>query len=162
MTRQLRQGRKRTGLILANGGVLTYHAVVCLSRSPRHDGLPYPSRNPLADIIRDVHVPQVDAQADGEGIVEVGRSSPKLSCLSMLMTQTYTVEYSRNGSPRRGLIVGRLKMNGHRFLANHADIETLQHLCRSDIEPIGRTGWVQTHADGRNLFSVVQPVAAKL
>ena len=71
MTRQLRQGKGKTGLVLANGGVVTYQAVVCLSSSPRRDGLPYPNSNPLPETTSDVQVPQVDAKADGEAIVEV-------------------------------------------------------------------------------------------
>jgi hypothetical protein len=50
MTRQLRSKKEKkiaTGLILANGGVLTYQHVVCLSSSPRRDGSSYPSANPL-------------------------------------------------------------------------------------------------------------------
>lgn len=71
MTRQLRAGKGKNGLILANGGLATYQAVLCLSSSPRRDGLPYPNTNPLPETISDVQVPPVDAKADGEGIVEV-------------------------------------------------------------------------------------------
>lgn len=71
MTRQLRKGRGKTGLVLANGGVVTYQAVVCLSSSPRRDGLPYPESNPLKETASDVQVPTVEAKAEGEAIVEV-------------------------------------------------------------------------------------------
>jgi hypothetical protein len=71
MTRQLRKGAGRTGLVLANGGVVTYQAVVCLSRSPRRDGLPYPSANPLPPTTAGVQTPPVDASAEGDAIVEV-------------------------------------------------------------------------------------------
>ena len=71
MTRQLRQGRGKTGLILANGGVVTYQAVVCLSSSPRRDGLPYPTAQPLPPVVSDVQTPTVDEQAEGDAIVEV-------------------------------------------------------------------------------------------
>lgn len=136
MTRQLRRGRGKTGLILANGGVVTYQAVVCLSSSPRRDGLPYPTEQPLPAVVNDVQTPVVDEKAEGDAIIE-----------------TYTVEFNRDGSPLRGLIVGRLKSSGHRFLANHADDATLKQLCSQDLEPIGRSGKVKTASDGRNLFA---------
>ena len=69
--------------------------------------------------------------------------------------QTYTVEFNRDGSQLRGYVVGRLKENGHRFLANHADDSTLKQLCSQDVEPIGRPGRVNTGEDGRNLFALV-------
>jgi len=67
--------------------------------------------------------------------------------------KTYTVEFHRDGSPLRGYIVGRLKENGHRFLANHADQNTLLQLSSGVKEQIGRAGWVRTAEDGRNLFT---------
>lgn len=72
MVRQLRQGKGKTGLVLANGGVVTYQAVVCLSSSPRRDGLPYPSANPLPPVVKDVQIPAVDEKAEGDAIIEVG------------------------------------------------------------------------------------------
>ena len=71
MTRQLRQGKGKHGLVLANGGVVTYQYAVCLSSQPRRDGSPYPAKNPLPDIITTVPVPQVDNQPDGDAIIEV-------------------------------------------------------------------------------------------
>ena len=71
MVRQLRKGAGKNGLVLANGGVATYQAAVCLSSSPRRDGLPYPTANPLPAIITDVQVPPVDVKAEGDAIIEV-------------------------------------------------------------------------------------------
>jgi hypothetical protein len=62
------------------------------------------------------------------------------------------VDFDRDGSLLRGYIVGRLKKNGHRFLANHGDESTLKQLASNVKEPIGRSGWVKTGEDGRNLF----------
>lgn len=67
--------------------------------------------------------------------------------------KTYTVEFNRDGTPLRGYVVGRLRSNGHRFIANHGDESTLQQLCSRSREPIGRNGWVKTAEDGRNLFT---------
>lgn len=136
MTRQLRASKGKTGLVLANGGVATYQAVVCLSRSPRRDGLPYPDSNPLPEMITDVQSPTIAVQAEGDATVE-----------------TYTVEFNRDGSPLRGYVVGRLRKNGHRFISNHADESTLRQLCSWEVEPIGRSGKVKTAEDGRNLFA---------
>jgi hypothetical protein len=72
MVRQLRKGGGQNGLVLANGGVVTYQHVVCLSSRPRTS--PYPERNPLPGVVTDVAVPTVDLQADGEGIIEVSSS----------------------------------------------------------------------------------------
>ena len=66
MTRQLRQGKGRHGLILANGGVMTYQHVICLSTMRRRQGLPYPIKEPLPEIVTDVPVPAIDAVVDGE------------------------------------------------------------------------------------------------
>lgn len=73
MVRKLRTrgGRKANGLVLANGGVLTYQHVVCLSSQPRTDGLVYPEKDPLPEVLTDVKVPQIDAEAEGDAIIEV-------------------------------------------------------------------------------------------
>ena len=71
MVRQLRQGTGKAGLVLANGGVATYQAVVCLSSSPRRDGLPYPDTNPLPEMTTDVQTPPVDEKAEGDAVIEV-------------------------------------------------------------------------------------------
>lgn len=69
MVRELRKGTSRNGLVLANGGMVTYQYVVCLSNRPRNT--PYPDRNPLPDLLEDEPVPKIDEQADGEAIIEV-------------------------------------------------------------------------------------------
>jgi len=74
MVRQLRKGNGQSGLVLANGGVVTYQYVVCLSTQPRTS--PYPDSNPLPAIITDVPVPTVDVRATGEAIIEVSSLPP--------------------------------------------------------------------------------------
>ncbi|TVY35547.1 hypothetical protein LSUB1_G005578 [Lachnellula subtilissima] len=138
MVRQLRSGKGLTGLVLANGGIATYQHVVCLSSRARNS--PYPPTNPLPEFLADepghAPVPAIDEKATGEATIE-----------------TYTVEFNRRGAPARGYVVGRLKSSGHRFIANDADLATLQQLASTTKEPIGRSGWVETGEDGRNLFS---------
>jgi Thiolase-like protein type 1 additional C-terminal domain len=156
MTRQLRQGKGANGLVLANGGVLTYQHVICLSSQPRRDGSPYPDRNPLPDAITDVPVPLIDEQVEGEATVEVSLRSicSGTNALTVTMNQTYTVEFNRDATPLRGHLVGRLKRDGHRFIANHGDASTLQQLSSWSKEPIGRSGRVEKEkGTGRNLFT---------
>lgn len=74
MVRELRKGNGQTGLILANGGVLTYQHVLCLSTRPRQDGSNYPGSNPLPRYITDLHVPAITAHAEGEAITIEVRS----------------------------------------------------------------------------------------
>lgn len=70
---------------------------------------------------------------------------------NVLGSQTYTIEYERDGSPGNGLIVGKLR-DGKRFLANHGDDETLKRLANPSNERIGQSGRVEKGDDGRNLF----------
>ncbi|KAF3927405.1 hypothetical protein ABW21_db0205841 [Orbilia brochopaga] len=133
MTRQLRGDnthRRKNGLVLANGGVVTYEHVVCLSTQPRVDGSRYPA-NPLPEVLADVPVPPIDETADGEAVVE-----------------TYTVSFDRNGHPETGFIVGRLLGSNHRFIANHGDQRTLQALGSGLEEQIGKRGWVTCDKKG--------------
>jgi hypothetical protein len=69
MTRELRNGNSKTGLVLANGGLVTYQYVVCLSSRPRNS--PYPDRNPLPDFLTEDPVPPIDEKAEGEAVIEV-------------------------------------------------------------------------------------------
>ena len=137
MTRQLRSGTRGTnGLILANGGFLTYQYVVCLSRNPRKNGAAYPEKNPLPDHL-DTPFPKVQMRPEGEAVVE-----------------TYTVDWDRKGVPERGHIVGRLVGSGERFVANHGDERTLKFLAQAGKEPVGMKGTVRRDPkeEGRNLF----------
>lgn len=71
MVRQLRAGKGKHGLVLANGGVVTYQHAVVLSKEPRKDGSAYPATNPLPKMLEDVPVPRVVAEAAGEAVIEV-------------------------------------------------------------------------------------------
>jgi len=158
MTRQLRQGKGRNGLILANGGWVTYQHVICLSTMRRRGGAAYPDKAPLPDRLTDVPVPPVDVKVEGEQDAVI---------------ETYTVEFNRDNTPREAYIVGRLKYSstspstspskmGHRFVAtvtataneneNEGDKETLMQLSSTTEEQIGKVGRVWN--DGkRNRFT---------
>jgi hypothetical protein len=151
MVRELRKGRGKNGFVLANGGVVTYEYVVCLSSKPRNS--PFPDRNPLPEYVADEPIPPVDEKAEGEAVIEVSFNTNYHHDLADCTVQTYTVEFNRDGTPSTGYIVGRLKSNNHRFVANHGDENTLQQLASGVKEPIGRGGWVSTAEEGRNVFT---------
>jgi hypothetical protein len=69
MVHELRKGKARNGLVLANGGTVTYQYVVCLSNKPRNS--PYPESNSLPDPLEDEEIPKVDEKAEGEVVIEV-------------------------------------------------------------------------------------------
>ncbi|KAH0377331.1 hypothetical protein KCU92_g9286, partial [Aureobasidium melanogenum] len=75
MTRKLRAGNGTRGLVLANGGVLTYQHVICLSSRPRADGQHYPACNPLPSRLEVNTVPTIDETAEGEAIIELAPPS---------------------------------------------------------------------------------------
>ncbi|KAJ5175787.1 Thiolase [Penicillium canariense] len=141
MTRQLRKGYGHKGLILANGGFLSYQHAICLSTQPRKDKSTYTDSRAMGLKTPDP-IPLVDNDAEGDATIE-----------------TYTVEFNRDGSPQRAYIVGRLTSTNHRFLANDGDEFTLTRLSSTNEEPIGRTGTVMPDPNGekgqrRNLFFV--------
>ncbi|KAF1912365.1 hypothetical protein BDU57DRAFT_559610 [Ampelomyces quisqualis] len=142
MTRQLRAGKGEKGLVLCNGGVLSYHYAIVLGNQPRKQGAMYPLENPLPEILDDLEAPEIATHAQGEAVVE-----------------TYTVEFRRDGCPLRGHIVGRLKSDEKRFLANHGDEETLRQMAGGTGEIVGKSGWVwqDEKKKGRGLFAFDKP-----
>lgn len=142
MTRQLRKrdSNKKNGLVLANGGILSYQHVVILSHQPRQDQ--YPSQHALPEHCEQLEKDNFEAIApEGEAKIEA-----------------YTIDYSRKGEPKRGHVIGRLLTNGHRFIANHADDHTLRILSdMSKGEVVGRKGRVFQHTEEderQNLFTL--------
>jgi hypothetical protein len=65
------------------------------------------------------------------------------------------VEFSRDGSPLRGHVIGRLKKDGKRFLANHGDETALRHMANGASEIIGKSGRLRQDPNkkGRGLFT---------
>jgi len=70
MVRQLRIGKGRYGLILANGGVLSYQHVLILSSQPPRNRA-YPERNPLPECITDIPTPPIEDKPEGAAVIEV-------------------------------------------------------------------------------------------
>jgi hypothetical protein len=70
MTREIRAGKGRKGLVLCNGGVMSYQHAVVLSKDPRTSGV-YPQENSPPRGITDITVPDIDERPEGEAEVEV-------------------------------------------------------------------------------------------
>lgn len=165
MTRRLRTGSSRNGLILANGGVLSYQHAVCMSSSRPNRDATYPDSKVLEAFETDP-IPPFDFEAEGQAKIEVsGIRVFSLAMFKILLSkeanrgQTYTVEFNRDGTPLRAYIVGRLTDTDHRFLANEGDQLTLLRLSSTNEEPIGKLGTVIGDPKGkqgqrRNLFSL--------
>lgn len=158
MTRQLRSGKGKKGLVLCNGGVLSYQHAVVLGTEPR--STQYPVENVLPEVLSDLEVPDLAELAQGQCFVEVRFPEILVVATSFAdVLQTYTVEFNRDGSPLRGHIVGRLKSNGKRFLANHGDKSTLKQMAGGSGEIVGKSGWVwqDEKQRGRGLFTFDKP-----
>lgn len=130
MSRQLRARKAKNGLVLANGGFLSYQHALCLSAEPRQEGSPYPDSRGSSGAVVGAPAP-VEPFAQGEAVVE-----------------TYTVQFDREGNPEMAFIIGRLTGSKHRFVANHGDQRTLQELTSAVEEQIGKVGYVETKRDG--------------
>ena len=56
-------------------------------------------------------------------------------------------------------MVGRLRDDGKRFVANHGDEETLRRLGEGKEEGVGLEGWVRCDAQGGNMPTFSAPTA---
>lgn len=101
MTRQLRTGNGQNGLILANGGVMTYQHVVCLSSRPRTDGSTYPTKSLLPYELKDRPVPPISLHPEGEAVIEVNSAFLLLSHGLTLIIDLYRWIQSRWQSSTR-------------------------------------------------------------
>ena len=120
------------GLVTANGGYLSKHATGIYSTAP----FAGPWRRPDSSTMQ----AQIDAMASPE-FTEQPRGAATV--------ETWTVCF-RRGAPVRGIVVGRLRDNGKRFIANTpADEATLRRL--ADEGQIGRGGRVNATGEG-NVF----------
>ncbi|KAJ5666507.1 uncharacterized protein N7477_008955 [Penicillium maclennaniae] len=70
MVRRLRRGAGQTGLILANGGFLSYQHAICISTQPRKNQNFYPDSMELSSGPSD-RIPPINSEADGEARVEL-------------------------------------------------------------------------------------------
>ncbi|MAE95647.1 MAG: acetyl-CoA acetyltransferase [Deltaproteobacteria bacterium] len=133
MAERLRERPGAKGLVTGNGWYLTKHAASVWSSEPKPGPPPHGQLQgePASRGMTKAPAP-VTPEAEGPGVVEA-----------------YTVLYARDGSPERGIVLGRLE-DDRRFLANTpADRALLEDF--ASIEEVGRRGTL-SHRDGRNLF----------
>jgi acetyl-CoA C-acetyltransferase len=131
MTRRLRAGEGRHGLMFANGGFMTEAHAIALSREPSPDvALPASfDAQPHADRLRGA-IPQFVRDYSGPATIE-----------------TYTVGYGPDDQPAHGTVIARTP-RGERLFARARGRELLHWLTSGDEEPVGRGGSVRMAADG--------------
>jgi acetyl-CoA C-acetyltransferase len=131
MVRKLRSGAK-LGLLYGQGGFVTKHHALVLSRQPPGGAL---AQDTSVQAEADRHrraVPEFVTEANGKGQVE-----------------SFTVIYGRNGEAEHGVVMLRTQDNA-RALARvpASDAATLSHLLNLDCTPVGSGGDILTAGDG--------------
>jgi acetyl-CoA C-acetyltransferase len=131
MVRKLRNGAK-LGLLYGQGGFVTKHHALVLSRQPPRDALAQAaSVQAEADRHRGA-VPDFVTEADGKGSVE-----------------SFTVIYGRNGDIDHGVVMLRTSDNARALARVPAhDGATLAHLQNMDRTPVGSFGDIVNADDG--------------
>jgi len=131
MVRKMRDGAK-LGLLYGQGGFVTKHHALVLSRRPPREALPQQtSVQAVADRNKGA-VPEFVESASGKGKVE-----------------SFTVLYGRNGEVEHGVVMLRTEADA-RTLARvpAADAATLAQLTDMDRTPVGSLGEMAMAADG--------------
>ena len=131
MVRALRGGAER-GLLYGQGGFVTKHHALVLSRSQPREALAQThSVQAVADRARGT-TPEFVTTADGQGKVEA-----------------FTILYSGKGAAEHGVVMLRTS-DDRRTLARvpATDTATLAHLMNLDRSPVGTTGAITMAADG--------------
>ena len=131
MVRKLRSGAQ-LGLLYGQGGFVTKHHALVLSRQPPKETL---SQDTSVQAEADRHrsaVPEFATEASGKGKVE-----------------SFTVIYGRGGEVEHGVVMLRT-LSEARALARipAGDNATLTHLLNMDRTPVGSTGDIVTADDG--------------
>jgi acetyl-CoA C-acetyltransferase len=131
MVRRLR-GDAKLGLLYGQGGFVTKHHALVLSRqAPRHGLAQDTSVQAEADRHRQV-VPRFVTEADGKGTVE-----------------SFTVIYGRRGEIEHGVVMLRTAENARTLARVPAhDGATLAHLTNMERTPVGSVGEISTADDG--------------
>jgi len=133
IVKQLRKDKEGYGLVGANGGFLSKHAIGIYGTQAPQKGFRLADPAALDAKVQAQKSPILAEYADGRAIIE-----------------SYSVEFSSKG-PKRGFIMGRLE-DGRRFLGStdRADKETVQELLSDDA--LGREVFVTSKGPG-NRFS---------
>jgi acetyl-CoA C-acetyltransferase len=131
MAERLRARPGAKGLVTGNGWYLTKHAASVWSALPREKSGAPPAEPSAAERARRRPLTPV-AEARGEG-----------------KTEAFTVLYDREGSPARGIVLGRTQA-GDRFIANTPDDRASLEAFLESHE-VGSVGKLTSH-DGHNRF----------
>lgn len=136
VVKSLRGHERAYGLVGANGGILSKHAIGIYSSAPATAGWQYCDESTLQAQLDQQELPTVDHSPNGRAVVEA-----------------YSVQFKR-GVPQSGHIVGRTAA-GRRFLGmtDPGDSHTPQAML--DEDPIGKTIFVTSIGPG-NRFSFEQ------
>jgi acetyl-CoA C-acetyltransferase len=131
MVRKVREGAN-LGLLYGQGGFVTKHHALVLSRQPPREAL---SQDASVQAVADRHkgaVPDFVDEASGKGKVE-----------------SFTVLYDRNGEVEHGVVMLRTEP-GTRTLARipAQDAATLMRLTSTSRTPVGSLGEIAMAADG--------------
>jgi acetyl-CoA C-acetyltransferase len=131
MVRKLRSGAK-LGLLYGQGGFVTKHHALVLSRQAPHGAL---AQDTSVQAEADRHrgaVPEFVTEAGGKGSVE-----------------SFTVIYGRNGEVEHGVVMLRTSDNARALARVPAhDGQTLAHLLNMDRTPVASSGNIVTADDG--------------
>jgi acetyl-CoA C-acetyltransferase len=131
MVRNLRSGTK-LGLLYGQGGFVTKHHALVLSRQPPREALAQDTSVQAEADRRKGAVPDFVTEASGKGKVE-----------------SFTVIYGRNGDVEHGVVMLRTPENARALARVPAqDGNTLSHLVNMDRTPVGSLGDVTTADDG--------------
>lgn len=132
MMEKLRANPGSLGVVGANGGFMSTHAVGVYSTQPR----PWKSCSSQAQQaqIKKLAVPAFTQEPAGWGRIE-----------------TYTVLYGKHGASD-AIVIGRLESTGERFIANsiEGDTDTLTQMSNND--PLNQRIWVRGYK-GQNNFA---------
>jgi acetyl-CoA C-acetyltransferase len=132
MMRRLRANPGSFGMITANGNFVTKHSFGIYSTAPWHGRWRRESPTRLQAELDSLPKAPFAQNPSGPATIE-----------------TYTIMHGKTG-PQFGVVLGRLKETGERFIANTApDRQTLDDL--QEFDSLGRSGMVRPH-EGRNLF----------
>ena len=120
------------GLVTALGWYLTKHAIAVYAATPKDGPFVREDPAPRQALLDAQAAPELAMEPSGDGTIE-----------------TYTVLHDRDGTPVRGLVIGRLG-DGRRFLAATAEDRTLLEALTAR-EAVGLRGWV-VPTEGVNRF----------
>src|SRR6202171_5707733 len=131
MVRKLRSGAK-LGLLYGQGGFVTKHHGLVLSRQPPQGPLAQDTSVQAEADRRRGTVPEFVTEANGKGAVE-----------------SFTVIYGRNGNVEHGVVMLRTQDNARALARVPArDGATLGHLLNMDRTPVGSRGDIVSADDG--------------